>query len=164
MTGMCIAAANYLIERTNEYNYGKLYSERIPMTCKRLQKLLYFGDVLYMQKTNGNSMFKDEFYAWPSGPVIPSIYDAFMQFQNGEMEPIAGTHTPLSATMENVLNEIFEKTISIDTFDLVTLSHIQEGPWDKIYEQTPASDFKIIPKDSIFNFYKQKKDFLKISA
>ena len=72
MTNMCISAANYIVERTNSYNETRDFKDQVSLTCKRLQKLLYFSDVEYMCRNGGKSMFNDNYYAWPSGPVIPS--------------------------------------------------------------------------------------------
>ncbi len=154
MTAMCVSAANYIIELTNNYNKGKAYSERISMTCKRLQKLLYFSDIKYMLDNNGKSMFTDEFHAWPSGPVIPSVYDLFMQYQNGEMIPIGGSHTPLSEAMKNAITIIFEDTTDIDTYDLVEMSHRANGPWDTAYNPNDENHGQIVSKCEMFEFYK----------
>lgn len=157
LTAMCIEAANYIIKRTNEFNFKRNYSDKISMTCKRLQKLLYFSEVEYMKRHDGEPMFEDNFYAWQSGPVIPSVYDVFVQYQNGEMYPIEeGKHTPITTEMKEVLDYIFEQTIEIDTYDLVDASHIPDGPWYKVYD---ANREPIVTKSSMYDFYKDKKLF-----
>ena len=156
MTPMCIAAANYIIEKTNEYNHGKSYSERISMTCKRLQKLLYFSDIQYMKENNGTPMLRDDFHAWPSGPVIPSVYDKFMQYQSGEMIPISGTHTPITHTMKEAIDHIFALTVDIDTFDLVAMSHIDGGPWSTVFNDSDINHEQIISKEAMWLFYKDR--------
>ena len=136
LTAMCIEAANYIINRTNEFNFKRNYSDKISMTCKRLQKILYFSEIEYMKRNKGQVMFNDNFYAWQSGPVIPAVYDVFVQYQNGEMYPVEeGQHTPITPEMINVLNYVFEKTVEIDTYDLVEKSHEPNGPWDKVYNE-----------------------------
>lgn len=159
MTTMCIMAANYLIERTNEYNTKVDFFNQISMSCKRLQKLLYFGDVIFMQLNNGKSMFKDEFYAWPSGPVIPSVYDEFMQYQNGKMMPVLGEHTPLTKSMIQALDTIFERTTDIDTEDLVIESHVENGPWNQVYDPNDSGHFQIVTKESTYEFYRSRDIF-----
>lgn len=156
MTSMCIAAANYIVELTNNYNKGKPYSERIPMTCKRLQKLLYFSDIEYMKMTDGSSMFHDDFYAWPSGPVIPSVYDKFMQYQTGEMIPVGGEHTPIDDQMKTAIEVVFEKTTNIDTYDLVEQSHVSNGPWELVYSSDDINHHQIISKKEMLRFYRER--------
>ncbi len=157
MTKMCVSAANYIIDLTNKYNTGKSYSERISLTCKRLQKLLYFSDIQYMLENEGQSMFNDHFYAWPSGPVIPSVYDKFVQYQNGKMMPLEGDHSPLSAQMELAISKIFDDTTDVDTYDLVEMSHIDGGPWQRCFNPHDENHTQIISKESMFEFYKTRK-------
>lgn len=156
MTNMCVMAANRLIEKTNTYNNSVDYCNKILMTCKRLQKLLFFSEVIYMQKHDGQPMFSDEFYAWPSGPVIPSVYDKFMQYQDGKMLPVLGYHTPLDQDMEDVLEEVFKKTRDIETEKLVEMSHIPRGPWAQVYDPDDSGHFQIVTKKSMYEFYKNK--------
>ena len=160
MTPVCIAAANYLVNLTNEYNRKAGFEDRILMTCKRLQKLLYFGDVIFMQKFNSGSMFTDEFYAWPSGPVIPSVYDEFVKYQDGEMFPIKGDHTPLTAQMEEALSEVFNQTVKMETEDLVEASHVSGGPWNQVFNPADEKHMQIVSKESMQIFYKNNDMFL----
>lgn len=154
---MCIAAANYLIKQTNDFNKGKKYSERISMTCKRLQKLLYFSEIEYMKTYNGEAMFTDDFHAWPSGPVIPSVYDVFVQYQNGEMRTVDETnHSNITDNMKAILKKIFEETTNIDTYDLVEYSHISDGPWAKVYDAQDDRHEQVISKQEMIKFYQNR--------
>lgn len=159
VSSMCIAAANRIIELTNEYNSGKPDDQRIVMTGKRLQKMLYFCEVEHMKASGGQSMFKDEFYAWPSGPVIPSVYYQFMQYQNGTMDVASGSHSALTNTMQKVIDKIFDLTKEKDTVDLVKESHIEGGPWHQIYNEEDDQHNRLIPKDKIYDFYSQHRLF-----
>ena len=153
MTIMCIEAANYLVDLTNRYNGGKEYGQRIIMSCKRLQKLLYFSDVSYMLTHDGESMFTDEFYAWPSGPVIPSVYNKFVQFQTGDMIKVEGSHTPLTDEMKDALEKVFKATLNMSTSELVDESHREEGPWSTVYNSSDPDHKQIIDKTAIYQFY-----------
>ena len=160
LSAMCIEAANYIINRTNKFNDGKNYSDRIFLTCKRLQKLLYFSEIEYMKRHNGEPMFNDQFHAWPSGPVIPSVYDVFVQYQDGTMYPHEeGQHTPLTQDMIEVLDHIFNKTIDIDTYDLVDKSHNRQGPWSAVYIKDDVHHEQIIPKNKMLEFYIDQEIF-----
>ena len=155
MTEMCVSAANYIINSINEYNEGKQLRERIFMSSKRLQKLLFFSDVLYMVENNGTSMFSDEFCAWPSGPVIPSVYKKFMQYQDGEMKPHdTEPHTPITFEMQHVIDRVLEDTNHLDTVKLVDKSHEKNSPWYNIYNEDDGN-CQIISKSSIYDYYKK---------
>ena len=155
MTGMCIAAANYLIERTNDYNHadGRTFLDEIPMTCKRLQKLLYFSEIVYMKRHGGTPMLKDKFYAWPSGPVIPSVYYQFQDFQGGYMEPIKCNNPELKDEEREALSFVFNETVDLDTLDLVNISHIEDGPWAKVYDPNDSNYESVVEKEEIYRFY-----------
>ncbi len=150
---MCIAAANRLVELTNNYNKNKPYSEKISMTCKRLQKLLYFSEAEYMKQNAGEAMFSEDFFAWPSGPVIPSVYSKFVQYQTGAMEKVGGEHTQITEAMEKVLDEIFERTKNLDTLDLVEKSHVNNGPWEAVFDANDNKHQQVITKKSIYEYY-----------
>ena len=148
---MCVAAANYIIEKVNEYNKGKPFPSQVLMTSKRLQKILFFADVLYMLENNKESMFTDEFYAWPSGPVIPSVYKEFMQYQDGEMKPhTEGKHTSLTKGMVSVLDRVIDATMTVDTSELIKTSHVEDGPWCAVFDE---DNDNIINKAKIYNYY-----------
>lgn len=154
VTDMCISAANYIIEKVNEYNKGRTaLRDQIFMSSKRLQKLLFFSDVLYMVENEGRSMITDEFYAWPSGPVIPSVYDTFMQYQDGAMQPYdPENHILTDETMQHAIDRIFDATSRVSTIDLVTRSHEDGGPWASVYVKGDP-DYKLIDKNMIYTYY-----------
>lgn len=159
LSEMCIAAANYIIERTNTYNKENP-STTIFMTCKRLQKLLYFSEIEFMKRNGGQSMFKDEFHAWPSGPVIPFVYHKFMKYQYGRMDQIQEDgHSGLTQAMIDALEYILQKTWDLDVLDLIEISHIDGGPWRRFYNATDPKHEQIIPKHEIFAFYKTREIF-----
>lgn len=148
MTEMCISAANYIIRQVNE-NYKGVF-----MSSKRLQKLLFFSDVLYMTRHDGQSMFDDEYYAWPSGPVIPDVYDTFMQYQSGIMLPYdEKNHTLTDEGQTRTIDAVLEDTKDKDTVELVNRSHRAGGPWDEMYDEANPKHDDLISKRSIFNYY-----------
>ena len=155
MTNLCVSAANYLIERTNEYNNGVDFLDQIAMSCKRLQKLLYFSEVYYMHQHGGQPMLRDEFYAWPSGPAIPKVYDEFMHYEGDRMMFVETTDNSLSKGIKEVLDVVFEKTVNIDTNTLVEMSQVFGGPWNQVYDPEDSGHFQIVTKESMYKFYRK---------
>ncbi len=160
MTKMCVAAANYIIERTNEYNKDKKYCEQIFMTSKRLQKLLYFSEVEYMKRNDGEPMLNDEFQAWPSGPVIPSIYYKFVQYQDGNMRPLLGDYPDISEDEKVAIDYVLERTYNMDTLDLIEFSHINGGPWNHVYNPNDLDHGQTVPKHEMYSFYLERDLFV----
>lgn len=156
---MCVSIANYIIRQTNAVNSTKQFSEQIPMTSKRLQKLLYFSDIEYMKSHNGQSMFSDDFYAWPSGPVIPSVYYKFMKYQDGTMQPLDESNELIDDDVKIAIQTILNRTSNIDTIDLVEYSHIDGGPWAHSYRCDDIDHNQIIDKSAIYEFYKGRDVF-----
>ena len=153
VTAMCIAVANYLIEKTNEHNEGKTFREKILMSGKRLQKLLYFSDVAYLVKY-GERMIEDDFYAWPSGPVIPSVYKQFIQYQSGDMRPAVCENNNLTKEQRDILDAVFNATVNRKTNDLILASHATDGPWHSIYDDSDLDNPQIISEEAVLKFYK----------
>ena len=109
-----------------------------------------------MVEHNGDSMFKDEFYAWPSGPVIPSVYREFMQYQDGDMKPHNdGQHTPTTHAMEDAISRVLEDTNNLDTIDLIRRSHETGGPWEAVFDKDDTEFNRIIDKKAIFEYYSE---------
>jgi len=48
LTAMCIEAANQIIIKTNDFNSSNNSTQPILLSCKRLQKILYFSDIEYI--------------------------------------------------------------------------------------------------------------------
>jgi len=146
------AVANYLIEKTNAYNIDKDSRNKILMSGKRLQKLLYFSDIEYMTHFK-KPLIEDFFYAWPSGPVIPIVYTTYIQYQIGEMNPTNAGYELLSYEERGVLDKIFNDTIDITTSALVNISKVNGGPWDSVYNEFDPEHKQIILKEEILDFY-----------
>ena len=47
-----------------------------PMTNLRLQQLLYLAQGWHLARY-GKPLFEEEIKAWPCGPVVPEVYEAY---------------------------------------------------------------------------------------
>ena len=72
------------------------------------------------------------------------------------MIPISGTHTPITHTMKEAIDHIFALTVDIDTFDLVTMSQIDGGPWSTVFDDSDINHEQIISKEAMWLFYKDR--------
>ena len=152
MTEMCISAANHIVNQVNKNNQSGIWN--VTLSSKRLQKLLYFSDVLYMTENKGKSMYTDEYHAWPSGPVIPSVYNIFMRYQDGKMYPYNyGIHAPLDSKMKTTLDRVLEATKDLSTDKLIDESHKKYGPWYQVNSKRGESENDVISKDLIYKYY-----------
>jgi uncharacterized phage-associated protein len=76
----CIDVADYFLAQAATIN--------APMTCSKLQKLVYFAQAwhLYLYKT---PLFEEDFETWLQGPRLPQLYTTFgaSKSKNIELPP-----------------------------------------------------------------------------
>lgn len=157
LTKKCISVANYIIEETNKYNEGKSLKEKVFLSNKRLQKLVYFCEIQYMKNNYGKPLFEDEYYAWASGPVIPEIYSVFMEYQERDLQPkYEYSDLKLSCDVKKIIDEILNATKDLDTRDLINISNVPGGPYDKVFDYNDIRYEKIISKKSICDYYGER--------
>lgn len=160
LTLECRAVANYIIEQINKFNNGKPLREQVLMSTKRLQKLLYFCEVEYMKRNNGKPLFEDEFYAWPSGPVIEDIYHEFMQYRDGEIQPKHAKNEPtLTKNIKIIIDQILEVTKDLDTSDLIKISNVPGGPHSKVYIEEDKEHNQIVSKIDSYLYFSNQEIF-----
>ncbi len=147
----CRAVANYIIEQINKYNEGKNPKEQVLMSTKRLQKLLYFCEVEYMIKNNGEPLFTDEFYALPSGPFIESVVPEYIKCKDGRI-PIKN-EVSLPEDIKIIIDQILELTKELDTSDLIKITNVPGGPHSKVYKEEGRDHKQIVSKEDTYLYY-----------
>lgn len=158
LTPLCYSVASYIAESINNYNIDKTINEKIFINGNKLQKILYFCDIEYMKSNNGISMFEDEFYAWPKGPVIPDIYYLFFLTSGGEMHSLTYQREPLTINIKETIDRVLDSMGSLNTIDLINLTQVEGGPWSKVYNKDAKNHEQIISKKEMFKFYSKEKN------
>ena len=158
LTPECIAIANYIIEKINNFNREKVLRQHIFLTTKRLQRLLYFYYIDYMIQNNGTLLFEDEFTVWPSGPAIERIYKKYMPLSDGPLKPKIDEHvTELTNDIKITIDNVLEKTQNLSTANLIEIVKIANGPWDQVYNNNDENYGKVISKEIIYEFYSKNE-------
>lgn len=104
------------------------------ITNMPLQKLLFFIEKASLKET-GESMIKEDFYAWRLGPVIPTVYEAFAIYTSYNLPVPKKTQQSVEISpkdqkfIEGVLNDY----IDMPVWSIVEESH-KETPWYYFYE------------------------------
>ncbi len=107
-------------------------------------------------------MLSDRFFAWPSGPVIPAVYDCFVMYQDGVMAPVSSAgHQPLDGKMEAAIEKVFRDTVSRDTHRLVQDTHVSGGPWQTVYNDNDELFQSEVTKESMYKYYRDRDLFLR---
>lgn len=153
MTSLCIDIGNYIINKVNEDNCGKPFKEQVLLSTKRLQKILFFGNVLHMVENNGTPMIEDEFYVWPSGPVIPQVYRKFMMYQDGPMRPNHESNNMASPEIKDVLDRVLEATQRVDTSVLIQKSLEQGSPCWEMWKENSNEEGCAIDNNLVYAYY-----------
>ena len=150
-----MAVANYIIEKTNQYNESRDFKDQVSLTCKRIQKLLYFIEIEYMKRNNGRPLFEYDFFAWESGPVIPMVYTTYMiyNYTPGKIS-CAPSNCQLNPDVLETIDYVLKQTWEVDQVFLVKASYV--GPWESAFDPSDPDHFQLITKNSMYEFWKNK--------
>jgi len=163
LTPECYAIIDYMIEKMNAYNKKVSFYKQISVTIKRIHKLLYFCDIIYMKLNNGIPMFEDEFCAWPSGPAIPRIYekykDGFGWFDIKSLHKFE--QDSLTDEAKRIIGFVLEITKQIDTLDLEDFCCKVGSPWYNVFDKDDIKYDHIISKEEMYRFYSNENFYNK---
>ncbi len=121
--------AYFLIKEENRRVEGS-------MTNRRLNKLLYFAQVISMLE-HGQPLFDDDFVAWDLAPVIPSIYRRYKQYGDCSI--------PAPEALDYSVFTLEEIRLLFDVAE-----YFKDHSWE-IYQK---SDGATIPKEEMLSYYR----------
>jgi len=144
--------ANYIAYKGEEIN--------LLIDAHQLQKLLYYAECLKLYISyNKESLFKDDFSAFMTGPIIPKLWDRYAKIG---FAPIYVLHDYNDSTNPNlvepedreILDEIIEYFGTLPASKLSEMTH-NEIPWLSTYEEGKQ---KIIPKDLLYKVFLENEN------
>ena len=123
------------------------------LTNLKLQKLLYYAQAWYLALFN-SAIFNEDFQAWMHGPVLPSQYHRFKDF---EWRPIETTLYRPSIPQRRLTRHLAEivNIFGVETATALELMTHRERPWQKArkgLQPTKASN-AVISKQSMKEYY-----------
>jgi len=139
----------------------------------KLQKLLFYAHAWFLAHGNG-PLFDEEVYAWPWGPVVPSIYG---QFRDAGRQPIVGkratefvrvdggrfpdfqirTPKQVPPHIMEYLRSVWNTHRHLSGVQLSNATHAPGEPWTVVKDQYGSLDSKpVIPNDLIEATFKAK--------
>lgn len=136
------AVANYVLDYCE--SKGRI------VTPFALQKIVYFCHVWTLISLD-KPLIKHPFEAWEHGPVLPYLYRDFKQFGD---KPITSRAIGLdkatglrrvepysfdAKTLE-LLDRVVDFYSQTKASELYAMSHIPNGPWDKVWRHTGAAN------------------------
>ena len=119
----------------------------------KLQKILYLLNINYMGITK-TPLINEEFEARKSGPVLYSVYEKMKVFGSRPIRDIfhgvsIDNDAPETKFIIKNFKEINEKTL----WDLIVLTHLKGGAWEKNCITGTNFKFKIISNSDIADEY-----------
>jgi len=154
---------------------AKLFLTLSPVTNLKLQKLIYFTYATYLEKTK-RKLFPEKIVAYKYGPVVEEVYHLYKDFGRNRIEetsdpvlylqeitvPMALAKMAMNENYKDILDtlkEVIELYWTKSASELVSISHVQGGPWDKVYSAGTYN--RIIDDISILNYRAKEREFKK---
>lgn len=126
------------------------------LTHLKLQKLLYFAQGISLA-TNGRVMFTNKIEAWEHGPVVKDVFNFFSSKGRNEITlDDAPSDISIIRKIEadtatrNILNVTYDSFAIYTAWQLRNMTHIKNGPWDKVYE---LGKNRVIPVNLIQEYF-----------
>lgn len=124
------------------------------LTNLKLQKLLYYAQAWRLALTN-EPLVDEDFQAWVHGPVLPSQYHRFKEFQWRPLAVDLSRPDFAGAGIVSHLTEIVDVFGSETAVALELMTH-REKPWLDARGDLPldAVSDAVIPKESMAEYYR----------
>ena len=134
----CSEAAQYFILRAYQDDRAD------QMTNMKVQKLLYYAQSLYLALFD-EPLFPEEIQAWRYGPVCPSAYHLYSEFEANQL-PIPSPEfvDKIPPEKRNLLEEVWEYFGEHHPYSLSSMTHL-EFPWQKARKGLPPEARSIEP-------------------
>ena len=125
----------------------------MPISNLHLQKILYFLQVHFAKKNV--RLYREDTYAWQYGPVEPNVYYLFSGYGGSK---ISNRYpSSIDNRIETEIKPIIRKLAVMSAWNLVSLTHVEGGPWDRTYNHKEGAD-------NIIEFDELKKDFVRFDV
>ena len=99
------------------------------MTNLKLQKLLYYSQGFILAILN-KKLFEDPIEAWPYGPVVPTVYDIYKQYEKNPIpvEHLNGDFSIFTDNEKNIMTQVYSEYGQYSAWKLAEMTH-EEMPW-----------------------------------
>jgi uncharacterized phage-associated protein len=122
------------------------------VTNLEIQKILYLANMVYLGRNN-TLLINEEFEAWKYGPVLPKLYNLLKRFGISPIKKYVFDNEVKIINDDKInqlLTEAWEKLGYKANWELVSMTHRENGAWKKVYEENKNNTITI---DHIRNEY-----------
>lgn len=126
------------------------------LSLMQILKLVYFAHGWCLALRN-EPLISEPIVAWKHGPVIESLYFDFRRGQGiWDLVPLPPEPEarPIGERDDKLLGQILDTYGDEDAFMLSYLTHLPDGPWDKVYRE--GTHGAIIPNSLIREHFREK--------
>lgn len=133
MTYQAIDVAHYLIliQGKNKFLDSETQANNKSLCHLKLQKLLYYAQGLSLSLYD-TPCFNENIEAWEHGPVVPSIYSEYKDYNNNPLPTPSASTTFFDDQYVRLLHTVGAQYGMLHPWTLVEMTH-QEDPWKKSY-------------------------------
>ena len=127
------------------------------LSLMQVLKLVYFAHG-WCLALRDEPLISEPIAAWKHGPVIESLYFDFRREQGTwNLAPLSSEPEarPMSEQDDKLLGQILDTYGNEDAFMLSYLTHIPDGPWDKVRRQGKRGE--TIPNPLIKEHFREKQ-------
>lgn len=119
----------------------------------KIQKLLFFAQLIYMVKNNGKTMFDEEFKAFKDGVVLETVMTNYHKQYNEMFRNINTSEIKLDKNILDILNITVQIFGDASAQELSELSH-EFDAWKSFFEKSKRFGFyskraSLIPYDEL---------------
>ena len=122
----------------------------------KVQKALYFCQG-WSLALRGKVLFEDEIQAWPNGPVVPSVWREYTDWEDRYIDPESDPPDTISAEDQSFIEAIWCDLRDLSGKKLRNLTH-ESPPWiDARGDYSPDQHGrKVIPKKAMRDHFRGK--------
>lgn len=126
----------------------------------KIQKLLFFSQLIYMAEHNGETMFDEEFKAFKDGVVLESVMNNYWKNYKTEFSNIQSSELQIDSNIENTLEKTSVIFGDASAQELSELSHEFET-WNTFFNKSKKFGF-YVKKYSVMPYNELKKELYRI--
>lgn len=143
------------------YNQGIIENPNSKEGNMKIQKLLFFAQLIYMAKNNGETMFDEEFKAFKDGVVLESVMNNYRTQYNKMFKNIKSNKLNIDSEIIDILNDTSAIFGNSSAQELSELSH-EFDAWSIFFERSKNKFGKYYKNLSIIPYDELKKELYKI--
>lgn len=144
----------------NSLTIANYFLTRSALTPKKIQKIVYYAYSWFIALNNENAneitnvLFDERPEAWLHGPVFPSLYAHFKEYNWHEVPRIENEMIFANDEINNFLDNIWDVFGDLSADELEYMTH-QEAPWinarSNVDSSSPSNNQ--ISLEDIFNYF-----------